>query len=384
MNDHPILSPLDALHRAADARFADFAGWSMPLRFEGTLEEHRAVREAVGVFDVSHLGTVWITGADAEPVVAASFTKDPAGLAVGASQYTLCCDERGGIVDDLIVYRLAADEFVAVPNAANTAAVVAALEEAAAGRAARVDDASRRWAVLAVQGPRSRALVEAVLGSFGVAGGPAATTPHLGVVRCPLPDAATGPGTQGDHGAAEVVLCRTGYTGERGFELLVPATLAPRMWEQLRAGGAVACGLGARDTLRLEMGYPLHGQELDRDVTPYEARLGWAVSLDRGVFRGQDALREAKAAGPRHRSRGLLLSGRRPARSGLTVHAVGSDTVLGRTTSGTLSPTLGRPIALARLDPDIAPGDTVEVDVRGSRTAAEVVQPPFVARDPRT
>jgi len=383
VSEHPILSPLDALHRAAGARFADFAGWSMPLRFEGTLEEHRAVREAVGVFDVSHLGTLWITGVDAEQVVAATFTKDPVGLAVGSSQYTLCCDARGGIVDDLIVYRLANDGFVAVPNAANTAEVAAALQASVQGRAARIDDVSRRWAVLAIQGPRSLEVVDRVLADLGVEAAPATTTPHLGVVRCTLPYVRRPPGAAGDGGDAEVVVCRTGYTGERGVELLAPTALAPQLWERLRAAEAVACGLGARDTLRLEMGYPLHGQELDRDVTPFEARLGWAVTLDRAAFRGQDALRAAKAAGPRHRSLGLLLAGRRPARAGLMVHAVGSDTVLGRTTSGTLSPTLGRPIALARLAPELSPGDVVEVDVRGSRTAAEVVKPPFITRDRR-
>ena len=375
----PIPSPLDAEHRAAGARFADFAGWSMPLRFTGTLEEHRSVRDGVGVFDVSHLGTVWITGRDAEAVVAATFTKDPAGLEVGGSQYTLCCDESGGIVDDLIVYRLSPTELVAVPNAANTGAVVAALEEAARDREAQVQDASRAWAVLAVQGPRSLDTVDGVLAELGVAGAPAAATAHLAVTRLTVP-ASGGPG--GD-GGSEVVLARTGYTGERGVELLLPSSLAPGLWRRLRAAGAVACGLGARDTLRLEMGYPLHGQELDRDTTPFEARLGWAVSLERGPFRGREALVAAKAAGPRHRSLGLLLAGRRPARPGLPVHPVGGGTVLGRTTSGSLAPTLGRPIALAALAPDLGPGDEVEVDLRGTRTPAEVVRPPFVDRDPR-
>ncbi len=375
----PILSPLDAEHRSAGARLADFAGWSMPLRFAGTLEEHAAVRDHAGVFDVSHLGTVWVTGPAAVEVIAATFTKDPAALEVGGSQYTLCCDEDGGIVDDLLVYRTAATTFVTVPNAANTAAVVAALEEAAADRDAAVHDASRAWAILAVQGPASLGLVDRVLEGLGVPGAPATATAHL---------ASTGLSTAGTALATEdvdteVLLCRTGYTGERGVELLVPTGAAGVLWRALRGAGATACGLGARDTLRLEMGYPLHGAELTRATTPFEARLGWAVSLERGPFRGRDALVAATATGPRHRSFGLQLAGRRPARAQLTVHAPGGDEVLGVTTSGTLSPTLGRPIALAALAPDLGPGDEVEVDLRGRRTPAEVVRPPFVDRDPR-
>lgn len=379
MDTSPTRSPLDAEHRAAGARFAEFAGWSMPLRFAGTLTEHTAVRDDVGVFDVSHLGTVWITGADAEAVVAATFTRDPAPLGTGGSQYTLCCDEDGGIVDDLLVYRLGPTRFVTMPNAANTAAVVAALRAAARDRDVEVDDASTHWAVLAVQGPRSLEVVDGVLSGLGFAGSPAATTPHLDVRPLAITGTALGVGESD----AEVLLCRTGYTGERGVELLVPATVATSLWRALRAAGAVACGLGARDTLRLEMGYPLHGHELTRDTTPYEARLGWAVQLDRGPFRGAAALAAARHAGVRHRTWGLVLDGRRPARAGLSVHAVGSARSVGRTTSGTLSPTLSRPIAVAALDPDLAPGDVVEVDLRGRRTVAEVVRPPFVDRDPR-
>lgn len=383
MDTSPIRSPLDAEHRAAGARFADFAGWSMPLRFTGTLAEHTAVRSDLGVFDVSHLGTVWITGAQAEAVVAATFTRDPAPLEPGGSQYTLCCDEQGGIVDDLLVYRLGPTRFVTMPNAANTAAVVAALRTAAQSRDAEVADASTRWAVLAVQGPRSLAVVDEVLAGLGVVGAPAATTPHLGV-RC-LATSGTGlaVGAPDAEVGAELLVCRTGYTGERGVELLIPAPAAAGLWRALRVAGAVACGLGARDTLRLEMGYPLHGHELSRDTTPFEARLGWAVQLDRGTFRGATALAAARRAGVRHRSWGLVLDGRRPARAGLTVHAANGARVVGRTTSGTLSPTLSRPIALAALDPDLSPGEEVEVDLRGRRTAAQVVRPPFVDRDPR-
>ncbi len=371
MDDGLRTTALTAHHRAAGAKLAAFAGWSMPISFSGTLAEHRAVRDDVGVFDVSHLGTVWIEGPDAAEVVGRAFTNDPARLTDGSSQYTLCCDEQGGVVDDLIVYRLAAERFVAVPNAANTADVVAALTTAAQGRAARVADASTDVAVLAVQGPRSLEVADQVLAMLGAAGTPATDTEPLGVATVEV------------RGAA-LLLCRTGYTGERGVELLVPGEVAAPLWEGLGAAGAVACGLGARDTLRLEMGYPLHGNELSTSRTPYEARLGWAVRLDRGAFRGREALVAAKERGPTQRLWGLVADGRRPARAGLAVRRPGTDEVVGTTTSGSLSPTLGVPIALAYLDADLGPGAQVELDVRGPPTDAEVVRPPFVTSDPRT
>lgn len=369
--DEPLQTTgLTAHHAVAGARLAPFAGWSMPLRFQGTLAEHAAVRDDVGVFDVSHLGTVWIEGSDAIEVVAATCTNDPARLADGTSQYTLCCDEQGGIVDDLIVYRVSEQGFVAVPNAANTAAVVGALQAAAAERRATVRDASTQWAVLAVQGPRALAVTDQVLAGLGAAASPASSTPALGVRSVEL-----------DGGA--LLLCRTGYTGERGVELLVPNHLALRVWEALSDAGVTACGLAARDTLRLEMGYPLHGNELSTERDPYAARLGWAVRLDRDDFRGRQALVEAKAAGPNVRLWGLVVAGRRPARAGLAVLRGGTDEVVGTTTSGSLSPTLGVPIALAYLQAGLGPGDQVELDVRGHRTDGEVVRPPFVDRDPK-
>lgn len=370
MDDQLEQTALTALHGAAGAKLAGFAGWSMPISFSGTLAEHAAVREAAGVFDVSHLGTVWIEGVGANEVVAATFTNDPARLADGTSQYTLFCAEDGGVEDDLIVYRLTPHRFVAVPNAANTARVVAALEDAASTRAATVTDASTDWAVLAVQGPRALAVTDRALGTLGGVASPAASAEPLSVRTVELEGEA-------------ILLCRTGYTGERGVELLVPNALAVPVWEALKAAGSVPCGLGARDTLRLEMGYPLHGNELSVDRHPFEARLGWAVRLDRGAFRGSDALAAAKEAGPSQRLWGLVTTGRRPARADLDVLRPGTDVVVGTTTSGSLSPTLGVPIALAYLDADLEPGARVELDVRGNRVDAEVVRPPFVARDPK-
>lgn len=367
MSDPLARTPLTDRHEAAGARMAPFAGWSMPLQYAGTVAEHEAVRSSVGVFDVSHLGTVWIEGPGAVDAVAAAFTNDPTGLGDGESQYTLCCDEDGGIVDDLIVYRLGAQRWLAVPNAANTDAVVAALRSAAGAEVA-VRDESRGWAILAVQGPQALATVDRARERVG-GGGPAATdVAYLGIVPIVVD-------------RQEGYLTRTGYTGEPGCELVVPGEVAVALWDGLLAEGAAPCGLGARDTLRLEMGYPLHGNDLSTDTTPYEARLGWAVKLDRADFRGRTALEDAKRTGPSRRLWGLRGDGRRPPRQGMTVSR--DSITVGLVTSGSFSPTLGVGIGLAYLDADVTPGAQVTVDVRGSDLPFEVVRPPFVDRDPR-
>jgi aminomethyltransferase len=368
MSDGLRRTALTAHHEAAGARLASFAGWSMPIQFGGTIAEHEAVRDGVGIFDVSHLGSVWLDGPGARPTIAATFTNDPEALEVGGSQYTLCCDERGGIEDDLIVYRVAEDRWLAMPNAANTGAVVGALHDVAASRDdVTIRDESASWAVLAIQGQASLDLVDRLLLPLGAP--PAAEVPYLGTVELE-----TEQGT--------LLLCRTGYTGEVGAELVVPNALAPQLWDAGLAGGAVPCGLGARDTLRLEMGYPLHGADLSTDVSPYEARLGWAVKLDRdGDFRGKAALEKAKKAGPARRLLGLRLEGRRPPRAGMRVSEGAMQ--IGVVTSGSFSPTLGCGIGLALLDDPVGPGDGVAIDIRGTEVAAEVVKPPFLARDPK-
>lgn len=360
-------TPLSTRHEAAGAKMAPFAGWSMPLQYAGTVAEHEAVRTAVGAFDVSHLGTVLVTGDDAGAVIAASFTNDPAGLSDGASQYTLCCDERGGIVDDLIVYRLAADRWMTVPNAANTAAVVDRLRQQSRGREAEISDQSADWAILAVQGPVALSTLAAALGELGCAVDPTDVA-YLGVVETSVAD-------------AQVLLCRTGYTGEVGAEVVVPAATAPGLWDALLAAGAQPCGLGARDTLRLEMGYPLHGNDLSTDVLPGEARLNWAVKLDRDDFVGRDALLAAKQAGPSRRLWGLRGTSRRPPRTGMRV--LDGDREVGTVTSGSFSPTAQVGIGLALLSADVEPGAEVSVDVRGTAVPFEVVRPPFVDRNPK-
>ncbi len=356
MDLHP--SPLLDRHEALGAKLAPFAGWSMPLQYAGVLEEHEAVRTGVGVFDVSHLGTVFLDGPEAQAVIAATFTNDPSVLEDGRSQYTLCVTAEGGVLDDCIVYRLTQERWVVIPNGANTAAVIAALRINTNGRNVRMDDRSRDFAILAVQGPEA----------FGIA------QDVTGVDASVLPFQAIA--TFGEDG----LLCRTGYTGEVGVELVVPNGQAGALWDALLARGVTPCGLGARDTLRLEMGYPLHGNDIDLTTSPYEARLGWAVKLDREDFNGRDALVAAKEAGPSRRLWGLLGEGRRPLRHGMTVHV--GDKQVGEVTSGGFAPSRGLGIGLAYLADPLKPGDAVEVDVRGKRLAVEVVRPPFMETSP--
>jgi aminomethyltransferase len=299
-----------------------------------------------------------LEGDGALDAIAATFTNEGSALSDGQSQYTLCCNDDGGVVDDCIVYRLAADRWIVIPNAANTPAVTSALSAAGIG----VDDRSRQTAVIAVQGPRSLEVADGALGLD--VGGMA----HLAVAQAMALD------------EIPVTVCRTGYTGEVGCELLVEGPPSLAVWDALLAAGATPCGLGARDTLRLEMGYPLHGNDLSVDVTPWEAGVGWAVTLDRGQFTGQAALRAAKESGAKRTLWGLRSSGRRPLRAGCDVLVDGD--VVGATTSGGFSPTLGVGIALGHA-PGAAVGDAVTVDVRGTEVACEVVRPPFVDRSPK-
>lgn len=350
-------SPLHDRHVAAGAKFAAFGGWDMPLEYAGggVLAEHAAVRSDVGVFDVSHLGKARVTGPGAADFVNACLTNDLGRIAPGQAQYTLCCDDAsGGVVDDLIAYLVSPDEVFLIPNAANTAEVVRRLA-AAAPESVTVGNEHERWAILAVQGPRSAEVLA----------GLKLPTEHgyMSFAAAVLD-------------GVEIIVCRTGYTGEHGYELVVPATDAGPVWDAIVAAGAPPCGLGARDTLRTEMGYPLHGQDLSLAITPVQARAGWAVGWNKPAFWGRDALLAEKAAGPRRTLRGLLLTGRGVPRGHMTVYADG--TVVGETTSGTFSPTRRVGIALALLAPSVADGATVEVDVRGRRIPATVVKPPFV------
>lgn len=359
MTDEAALrrSPLDARHRALAASMTGFGGWDMPLDYGSVLAEHRAVRGAVGVFDLSHLGTVRVTGEGAEAAVQRAFTNDAAALPVGRAHYTLCLTAGGGIVDDLLVYHLPWGFFV-VPNASNAAAVAAHLRACAEETGgARVEDVKDDLACLAVQGP----------GSAGIAAAAGLEVGGMAYLDC-------------RHLGTEGVLARSGYTGERGFEAFVAAGDAPALWDALLAAGAVPVGLGARDTLRLEMGYPLHGNDISTVTSPVEAGLGWAVRTDTD-FVGRDAFAAAKAAGPSRRLRGLRATGRGIPRAHCAVALGGAP--VGETSSGTFSPTLGVGVALAYLDPAVALGEHVHVDVRGRAVDAEVVRPPFVPSDPK-
>jgi aminomethyltransferase len=347
-------------HVALGAKLAGFGGWEMPLEYAGVVKEHTAVREAVGVFDVSHLGKVEVRGPGAADFVNACLTNDLGRIEPGKAQYTLCCEpETGGIVDDLIAYLHADDHVFLIPNAANTAEVARMLT-ADAPEGVVVEDQHTTRSILAVQGPRS----DEVLDAIGFPTG----HDYMSFVEAELD-------------GTPVVVCRTGYTGERGYELVVPDQVAGALWDRLfEAGepfGITPCGLGARDTLRTEMGYPLHGQDITRDVTPNQARLGWAVGWKKDAFWGRSVLVAEREVGPKRVLRGIVANGRAIPRPGMRVLLV-SDVPLGEVTSGTFSPTLKKGVGLALLASQVTDGAEVSVDVRGRREVFTVTKPPFV------
>ncbi|MFI1988164.1 glycine cleavage system aminomethyltransferase GcvT [Actinoplanes sp. NPDC020271] len=353
-----LRSPLHERHVALGAKLAPFGGWEMPLEYAGggVLKEHAAVRSSAGVFDVSHLGKARVLGPGAAGFVNSCLTNDLGRIAPGKAQYTLCCDPSGGVVDDLIAYLYGPDDVFLIPNAANTAEVVRRLA-AAAPAGITVTDLHRDFAILAVQGPASAS----ILGTLGLP----ADHDYMSFANATL-------------SGVPLVVCRTGYTGEHGYELVIPWDAAATVWDTLIEAGVRPCGLGARDTLRTEMGYPLHGQELSLDISPVQARAGWAVGWSKPAFWGRDALLAEKAAGPRRTLRGLELTGRGVPRGHMPVFA--GDRRVGETTSGTFSPTKKAGIALALIDTDPAlpDGELLEIDIRGRRIEARLVKPPFV------
>jgi aminomethyltransferase len=356
-----LTSPLHERHVGLGAKMADFGGWEMPIEYPGggVVREHTAVRERVGIFDVSHLGKASVTGPGAAAFVNACLTNDLGRISTGKAQYTMCCDETGGVVDDLIAYLRSEDDVFLIPNAANTAEVVRRLR-AAAPEGVEVADLHQRYGVLAVQGPRS----DEVLQALGLPTG----HDYMSFVEA-------------DWQGRPVIVCRTGYTGERGYELVPRWDDAPALWDALTEAAApydgLPCGLGARDTLRTEMGYPLHGNDLSLDITPVQARAGWAVGWKKDAFWGRDALVAEKSAGARRTSWGLLATGRGIPRAHCQVKDAHGE-ALGEVTSGTFSPTLKQGVALALLAPGVSEGDEVVVDVRGREVVATVVRPPFV------
>ena len=364
-------SPLYDWHQGAAAKLADFGGWDMPIEYPkgvgefsgGTLAEHAAVRERVGIFDVSHLGKISAKGHGAKDFVNTMVTNDLNRIGPGSAQYNLFCNDSGGVIDDLIVYEFAEDDIFIIPNASNCAQVAADLS-AQAPAGIEVLNIHDQFAVLAIQGPDSKKVLQGL--------GLNLDLEYMSFTKTILP---------GQENLGEIIICRTGYSGEFGYELLPSWTSAEALWKILVAEIAKydgrVCGLGARDTLRTEMGYPLHGHELSLDITPVQASASWAVVFAKKEFRGKSALEAEKAAGPKRILRAIKCNDRGIPRAGMKI-LDNSGELAGEVTSGTFSPTLKTGIALALMRPELKVGDPVQIDVRGRLSSASIAKAPFV------
>ncbi|MBF6328300.1 glycine cleavage system aminomethyltransferase GcvT [Nocardia transvalensis] len=359
------LSPLDAVHSASGASFIDFGGWRMPVRYSSELAEHRAVREAAGIFDLSHMGEIEVSGPEAARMLDFALVGHLSAVPVGRARYTMLCHDNGGVLDDLVVYRLAPDRFLVVANAANAHVIYVLLRDRAHGFVAEVTDRSAEFALIAVQGPRSAAIVGAV------------TDADLAALKYYASTATRLAGV-------DVLLARTGYTGEDGFEVYCPPQRSADVWRALvdagRPHGLQPAGLACRDTLRLEAGMPLYGNELHVGITPFEVGLGRVVKFDKpGRFVGREALAARRQAGSDRILVGLAGDGRRAGRHGYSVFD--GDNEVGVVTSGALSPTLAKPIAMAMVATKYAEaGTALTVDIRGRREPVEVTSLPFYSR----
>jgi aminomethyltransferase len=360
-------TPLNAVHKALGARMVPFGGWEMPVQYAGVIEEHLAVRERAGLFDVSHMGEIEVRGPEALALVQRLTTNDVALLVDGQVQYSALCYPDGGVVDDVTLYRSSASHFLFCVNASNTDKDFAWMQEVHAEsglRGATLTNRSDEFAQLALQGPRAGAIL-ARLTALPL---DAIHYYHFG---------------EGEVAGAPALISRTGYTGEDGFELYVPAAAAVGLWDRLlqagRDDGLVPVGLGARDTLRLEKGYALYGHELSPAITPLEAGLGWIVKLAKGDFVGRDALVRQQSAGIQRRLVGLVMAERGIPREGYPVYA--GDRQIGIVTSGTMSPSLKVGIALALVEAAQAvPGSQLLVGIRDRKLQARIVKPPFVTK----
>ncbi|MEV3927897.1 MULTISPECIES: glycine cleavage system aminomethyltransferase GcvT [unclassified Streptomyces] len=365
----PRRTALDALHRSLGATMTDFAGWDMPLRYASERDEHHAVRTRAGLFDLSHMGEITVTGPQAAAFLSYALVGNIATVGVGRARYTMIVQEDGGIVDDLIVYRLGETDYMVVANAGNAQIVLDTLTARSGGFEAEVRDDREAYALLAVQGPDSPAVLKSV------------TDADLDGLKYYA-------GLPGTVAGVPALIARTGYTGEDGFELFVAPAHAEQLWKALTEAGApyglIPCGLSCRDTLRLEAGMPLYGHELTTELTPFDAGLGRVVKFEKeGDFVGREALTAASAraeSAPPRKLVGLVAEGRRVPRAGFPV-VVGGE-VVGEVTSGAPSPTLGKPIAMAYVDAaHAAPGtEGVGVDIRGTHEPYEVVALPFYKR----
>ncbi|MFC9243376.1 glycine cleavage system aminomethyltransferase GcvT [Streptomyces sp. NPDC057136] len=365
----PRHTALDALHRSLGATMTDFAGWDMPLRYASERDEHNAVRTRAGLFDLSHMGEITVKGPQAVNLLNHALVGNIGTIGLGRARYTMICREDGGILDDLIVYRLAETEYMVVANAGNAQIVLDAITERAAGFDAVVRDDRDAYALIAVQGPESPGILKSV------------TDADLDGLKYYA-------GLPGTVAGVPALIARTGYTGEDGFELFVAPEHAEQLWKALTEAGApvglIPCGLSCRDTLRLEAGMPLYGHELTTALTPFDAGLGRVVKFEKeGDFVGRGALQaaaERAETAPPRKLVGLIAEGRRVPRAGFQVVADGK--VIGEVTSGAPSPTLGKPIAMAYVDAaHAAPGTAgVGVDIRGTHEPYEVVALPFYKR----
>lgn len=351
-------SPLSAKHEALGAKMADFGGWLMPIEYPGggVLAEHDAVRNRVGIFDVSHLGKISVQGPGAKDFINSILTNDLNKISNGEAQYNLLCNDAGGVIDDIIAYRNSDDDIFLVPNAANCSKVFDVLTKSAPS-GIKITNQHQEYAVIAVQGPRSKDLIE----SLGVT---------LGIDYMSF--------TKGQIAGCDVIVCRTGYSGEHGYEVLPKWGDASKVWDAITAklGDGLVCGLGARDTLRTEMGYPLHGQELSESISASISGASWAIAYDKEKFHGDTKLRAEKSAGAPRRLRGLKLLDRGIPRGHMQIFD--ADKLVGETTSGTFSPTLKYGIALGLIDSSYKIGDQLSIDVRGRKLAAEIVKLPMV------
>ena len=346
-------------HVEAGARLVDFAGWEMPVQYQGVIEEHRAVRTAAGLFDVSHMGEVRVQGPGAEAFLQRLTPNDVSKLAPGRAHYSGLLTDQGTYVDDLLIYRLGAEEFLVVVNASNAERDFEWIASRA-GEGVRVTNESDRWALIALQGPKA---VE-ILRPLATSG--AMDLKYYGFL-------------QGEVAGRPALISRTGYTGEDGFELYVAPEDAPAIWRRLLEAGALPAGLGARDTLRLEASMALYGHEIDESTTPFEAGLAWVVKMNKGDFLGREALAAQQAEGPRRKLVGFEVQGRGIARQGHEVKADGQ--VVGSVTSGTWSPSFEKAVGMAYVPAELsAPGTPLEIDVRGRALSAVVADVPFYRR----
>ncbi|MCA1826658.1 MAG: glycine cleavage system aminomethyltransferase GcvT [Myxococcales bacterium] len=356
-----LRTPLYEAHLAAGARIVEFAGFDMPVQYKGLLEEHAAVRERVGIFDVSHMGEVTVDGAKALDAAQHLVTNDLSKCADGQAQYSALCNDKGGVIDDIIVYRHSPEKLFICVNASGREKDFDWMKGHSQG--AKVEQHSDDWAQIAIQGPQAPALVESLCKPGVIDLAYYHFRPNVTVAGVP-----------------GCVVARTGYTGEDGFEVFVPPDGARQLWDTLVAKGATPCGLGARDSLRLEVAYRLYGNDMDEEHSPLEAGLGWIVKLDKPTgFLGADALKRQKAEGLKRKLVGFKLTGKGIARHGYPVVKDGQR--VGEVTSGTMSPVLKEPIGLAYVPTGLSKiGTAFDVEIRGKPVPAQVVKTPFVEK----